>query len=83
MKLILNKKVQNVNALFIIIKAKQISLFNESNEIKAWKYYELKIFGDKNESLVNLEKLWQEKESLLITNINVIKRRFNNSSKRK
>ena len=34
MKLILKKKVQNVKALFIKIKAKQSCLFNKSHEIK-------------------------------------------------
>lgn len=31
----------------------------------------------KSKFLVNLEKLSQEKESVLITNTNIIKRRFN------
>ena len=66
-----------MNALFIIIKVKRSTLFKESNEIKPQKYNELKFFDVQIEIFVNLEKLWQEKESFLITTINVMKRRFN------
>ena len=64
-KLIRNKNAQKVNALFIEITAKRSSLFNESNEIKPWKYNEFMFFDGQIEILVNLKKLLQEKESLL------------------
>ena len=86
--LILNKKVQNVNALFIKRKKQnQADYLTSLMKSSLGKNNELKFFDNQIKILVNLEKLLQEKESLLITNTNVIKERFNiskeNSSERK